>query len=102
MATYDELRTAEEDPVFTRRVRTACLVAADIIRLEATSVGNHANRLLWAKGVYKDPDSAAPGMIREVLAANRSATLAQIIGASDATIQTAVNAAVDIFATGTA
>jgi hypothetical protein len=31
---------------------------------------------------------------------NRAATSAQITGASDATLQTAVNAAVNVFATG--
>ena len=40
-------------------------------------------------------------MIAPVLAANASFTLAQILGATDSSIQTAVDAAIDIFADGT-
>jgi hypothetical protein len=37
-------------------------------------------------------------MIWAVLAQNSNATLAAILGASDATVQSAVNAAIDVFA----
>lgn len=100
MATYDELLLAAENGTLRNRIRVACVVAAEAIRTELTSVTNHANRLVWAKAVFANPQYEAERMLWAVLAQNRTATLAQITGANDATIQTAVNAAVDVFATG--
>ena len=68
---------------------------------EATGTTNHANRLKWAKKVFGDPVGQGNLMLRAVLAANNAATLSQITGASDSTIQTAVTAAVDVLADGT-
>jgi hypothetical protein len=100
MATYAEILTASENPAITSKIRVACIVAAETIRTEAASVANHANRLLWAKAVFNNPQAEANRMIWAVLAQNRAATLAVIIAASDATVQAAVDAAVDVFATG--
>jgi hypothetical protein len=47
-----------------------------------------------------DSDAAARRIMPAVLAQNRAASLAEIVGADDAAVQTAVNAAVDVFATG--
>lgn len=98
MATYDELKDAMENATLQTRMRIACMVAADIIRTEGSGVANHTVRMAWAKATFQDPTSAAASMIRAVVIQNRALTLAQIIGATDAGMQTAVNAAVDSFA----
>lgn len=100
MATLAEIWTLLEDPTLKEKVSAACLIAAEAIRVEDSGTANHANRVKWAKAVLKDPVSAGDDMLKAVLAANNSATLGQITGASDATIQSAVSAAVNIFADG--
>lgn len=100
MATYDELLTAAQDDVLNRKVRVAIIVAAEKIRVEATAVANHANRVLWAKKVLTDPLAPIASMVWSAVVQNRGATLAQITGASDSVVQAAVDAAVDVFANG--
>lgn len=100
MATYAELLTASENDALRQKIRVAVVVAAETIRTELSSVPNNANRLKWAKSVFEGPDAVAQRMIWAVLAQNRAATLAQITGASDTDVQTAVDAAVNVFATG--
>lgn len=99
MATYAELLTASENDALLRKIRVACIVAAEKVRTEAVDVPNHANRLVWAKAVFQDPTAEATRMTWAVLAQNRAFTLAQITGADDATVQSAVDAAVNVFAT---
>lgn len=101
MATYDELLTLASTASGTslqRQIRVAVVVAADVIRAESTGTANHANRLLWARQAMTQPNIEADRMLWAVLAQNRAFTTAQILGASDATVQTAVNAAVDLLA----
>lgn len=98
MATYAELLTAAADGPLNQKVRVACVVAAELVRTESDQVVNHVKRLAWAKEVFVNPRPQAERMIWAIIAQNRAATLAQIIGADDATVQTAVNAAVDVFA----
>lgn len=98
MATYAELLTAYADAPLRDKIRVACVVAAETIRTELASVANHTERLKWALRVFADPAAEADRMAWAVLAQNRSATLAQITGASDASVQTAVDAAVNVFA----
>ena len=100
MATYDELLIASESPILRNKIRVACFVAAEIVRTEVGATLNHTNRIIWAKSVFQNPGTEGDRMLWAVLAQNRSATLAQITGASDATVQTAVLAAIDVFATG--
>ena len=100
MATYAELSSAEQDGTLYTQVLVACWIAANTIMAEVNTTTNHANRLLWAKQVYYDPENTAHRMLRAVLAANQASTLAQIQGATDAQVQTAVTAAVDLFANG--
>lgn len=101
MATLSELAGLLQDPILGAKCKAACLVAAQAIQVEAGATANHANRIKWAKAVFVDPDGWGVKLLRAVLAANASATLAQINAAADSTIQTAVNAAVDTFADGT-
>lgn len=98
MATYTELLQAAENPAITSKVRVACIIAAETVRTEGTGVANHALRLTWAKAVFANPETEAKRMLWAVLAQNRSNTLAAILAATDAQVQTAVDAAVDVFA----
>lgn len=100
MATLSELATLLNDGPLIDKCKAACLVAATAIIAESGATANHANRLLWAKKAFIDPVSQGTLMVRAVLGANASATLVQINSATDASIQTAVNAAVDTVADG--
>ena len=99
MATYAELRTASELPSLLIQVQVACIIASDTVSLEAPATPLHAERLIWAKSVYTDPNAAARRMIWAVLAKNKTATPAQIATVTDANVQTSVDAAVNVFAT---
>jgi hypothetical protein len=100
MATYDELLQAAGNTNLLNKVRVATFVSATNIMTESNATANHVNRMLWAKSVFAEPTLAGSRMMWPVLAQNKAATLAAITGASDATVQTAVDAAVDVFATG--
>ncbi len=101
MATYDELlaiASGQTGEALRKRLRVAVVVAADVIRQEAVNTANHTNRMLWARSALTDPDREASRMLWATLAQNRAFTTAQITNADDATIQTAVAAAVDLLA----
>lgn len=100
MATYTELFGLNNNSDLRNKITVACIVAAETIRTELVTVPNHANRLSWASVVFANPAREAERLTWAVLAQNKTATVAQITAASDATIQTAVDAAVDVFATG--
>lgn len=100
MATYTELFDLMNDSALRNRVSVACLVAAEAVRVEAAGTANHANRLIWAKTTFADARAAGERMLPAILAQNAALTRAQILAAADAALQTAVNAAVDVFATG--
>lgn len=100
MATYAELFEVHSDNDLERRVDMACVIAAETIRNEDGAVANHANRLLWAASVFQNPRAESTRMLWAVLAANKDNTVAQITGATDVQLQTAVDAVVDLFATG--
>lgn len=100
MATYSELLQASESEALRNKVRVACVIAAEAIRTEPANTPNRANRLKWARSVLTTPDGDVRAMLWAVLAQNASLSLAAIVGASDAQVQTAVNAAVDVLAQG--
>lgn len=103
MATYAELltiATTASGAALKDKIKVAAIIACDTIRSEADTVPNHANRLIWAKATLQDPGRAAEQLTWAVLAQNAGATVAQITGASDATVQTAVNSAVNLLAQG--
>lgn len=99
MATYAELITASNNDALNAKIGVACFIAAEKVRTEAATVPNHVNRLKWAKRVFESGVSPV-SMMWAVLAQNSGATLAAITGSTDAQVQTAVDAAVDVFATG--
>ncbi len=98
MATYAELLTASANDALRQKVRVACIIAAETVRSEAEATPNHANRMLWAKSVFMNPEAEGNRMLWAVLAQNKAAALAAILAASDAIVQTNVDAAINVFA----
>jgi hypothetical protein len=74
------------------KIRAAAAIKAVAIAEEATPT---AEELAWAKAYLAGPAAMADQIVHYVVADNAGFTTAQILGASDAAIQTAVNAAVD-------
>jgi hypothetical protein len=100
MATYAELRSLFGDGDLRNKIEVACIIAAEGIRGEDIATPNHTNRLIWAKKAFGSPGSIRDEMLMAILAQNKTLTLVQITGASDAAIQSNVDAAVDVFADG--
>lgn len=101
MATYAELltiATTATGAALKDRIKVATVVACDKIRLESDTTNNHATRLRWAVQALQNPGAAAEQLTWAVLAQNRAFTAAQITGADDATVQTAVDAAINLVA----
>lgn len=101
MATYSELyQLAQQDAALRNRCAVAVVVAAEAIRTEAGATPNHANRLVWAADALARPAYWGERMLWAALAQNRALTVAQIQGATDAGLQTAIQNTIDLFATG--
>lgn len=98
MATYLELISAQADANLTAKVKIATIIAADGVRTESNNTANHYRRLQWAREALRDPVTAGNEMLWAILAQNSAVPLAAILAASDASIQTAVNNAVDLLA----
>ena len=118
MATYleiDELLRVDEPTNLRRRVAVATMVSANAIRLEVDDgTAPVRSRKRFAQELFRSamdrPSSINntqtayafnpifEGVYRAVLIANIGFTKAQIAGASDAAIQNAANAAVDLLA----
>jgi hypothetical protein len=99
MATYVELLQAAEDDTLNKKARVAVIIAADVVRAEAGATANHATRLAWASQALRDPIGEGKRALWCALAQNAGLTSAQLLAASDAALQTAINAAVDLLAT---
>lgn len=100
MATYLELYGLQNNSDLRNKISVAVVIAAEAIRTESDQTANHTNRLVWAKQALENPAAEAQRMTWGVLAQNSTLTVAQITGASDANILTAVQSAVNLFATG--
>lgn len=100
MATYLELFTLFNDSELKNKITVAVSVEAAAIRDELPTTPNHANRLKWAKRALENADGEVEGMLKHLLSINKDADIATIQAASDATIQSGVSNAVDIFADG--
>lgn len=101
MATYPEIldiATGSAGEKLRNQVRVAIVVAADEVRKEAAGSTNRANRMSWARSVLTSPDAAVNQLMWVMLAQNRSRNVAQITGATDAEVQTAVGLAIDLLA----
>lgn len=105
MATYLELYGLQSDAQLASRTAMAVAEAARIINAGedtgapfSQSAPAPANRRVWAAHASRNTRAMAEAMLSVVLMANKTFTVAQIQGATDAALQTAVNAAVDLFA----
>jgi hypothetical protein len=79
------------------RVQAAIVIACEAIRSEALTTANHAARVQWARLALADPAAYAAVVLRGVLAQNPTISPTQATGVSDPTLQTAVNAAINLF-----
>ena len=98
MATYTELFDLRVNSSLRNRIAVAVTIAARAVMLEAVDVPNHANRYKWAATAFSNPEGQADRFLWAALAANATATVAQITGATDAMLLSAVTAAVDLIA----
>lgn len=98
MATYLELKALESDQNLINKVEVAIWSAINTIAGESTGTANHAARVTWAQRAASGTADMARTALRLVLAANSSLTPVQMQAASDAAIQTAVNATIVVLA----
>ena len=92
MATYNELRSLFGEGSLRNRVEVALCMKVHAILQEATP---SAERLAWARTTLSNSYGEADSLLKYALAANAALTTAQLLGASDAALLTAVGAAVD-------
>ncbi|MEE8207351.1 MAG: hypothetical protein V3T88_00125 [Nitrosomonadaceae bacterium] len=90
MATYTELRDLFNDGDLTNKVAVALIIAVNDLLLGTPDAADR----LYAARVFANPQSEARAVLMAVLAGNSSATVVQITGATDAAIQTKVDAVV--------
>lgn len=90
MATYQELFDLRANSALRNKVAVACVKKAQTLLDQATPTANETS---WASSTLTDPIKQADKIYSYVLSANSSATVAQITAATDATIQTNVDAA---------
>ena len=100
MATYQELFDLRRNQVLLDKITVAIIVAAETIYAEDGGTVNHANRIIWAREASIKPRRMGEVFMSAVLAANKAATVTNIIGVSDAAIQTNVEDVIDNFADG--
>lgn len=96
MATYVELHDLYNNSVLQHRIEVAIAVASESIRSEVDTTPNHAARVAWAKAALFNLQSEARRCMLIALAQNKANTTTQITNASDATLQTAVDSAVNL------
>ena len=95
MATYSELAGLQSESGFNdfrEKVAVACVIKAQSLLDLSTPT---ANQVDWAKATLSRPANAADSVLWYIVAANSSATVAQILAATDNAIQTNINSAVD-------
>lgn len=88
MATYAELRGFFNNADLKNKISVACVIAAYSMISQGTPT---INQKKFADVVFKNPDDIAEKVMMAVIAANSSATIAQINNASDAAILSNVN-----------
>lgn len=101
MATYEELYTVWQNSGLRHKVAVAIAIAADTVRTDGTPPANQADRVVWARKVFSDPMSFVTPVMWALIAINKDASLANLLNATDAQIQAAVDAVVDHFSPGT-
>jgi hypothetical protein len=89
MATLTELEALLEDATLLAKIRAAVCIAAESMLAGTPTAADRK----WAKAVFFDPSIEAKKCLRYIIGKNSAATVAQITGATDNTIQTQVNEA---------
>ena len=97
MASYTDLFGLRSDSVLINRIAVAVTIKAQVYVDGATPT---ADELTWASRVLNTPRPEAEKLLHYLVAKNNTATIAQITGSSDATLQTAVDGAVDALVSG--
>ena len=92
MATYAELKSLQGTGPLSDLVEVAVWVKATGIIGEASP---SAGRLAWAESALVSSAVEASKLVPYLLAANKALTAGQILSAADATVQAAVDAAVN-------
>lgn len=92
MATYAELFGIQNDATLRNKIGVAVTIKAQALIDLASPT---ANQVAWAANTLSDPTKMMQKIMPYVLAANKSATQAQILAATDSAVQTNVDAAVD-------
>ena len=95
MATYLELHniaTSGSGSELRTKILVAITVKANAL---VESVGPAAAQLDFARSALRDPKAYEQIVMNTVLSANKDATVPQITGATDATVQAAVDGVVD-------
>ncbi len=95
MATLSELSGLYNDGELIKKISAAAVIKAQDI-LSNVGTATAADKA-WAARAFSDPSREAHRLIKAVLAANSTATVAQIQAAADTAIQTNVNAAARLF-----
>lgn len=92
MATYAELYDLRSDSALRNKVAVAVAVKAQALLDLASPT---AGQVAWAKAAIDAPIAKADSLLNYVLAKNKAASTSQILAATDAAIQSNVDAAVD-------
>lgn len=87
MATLEELYGIRHDSTLLNKIKQALIHKAETVISESGVTTNHANRVILAKRILKDVELEYEPFVRAIIATNKAATIAQITGAADATIE---------------
>ena len=98
MATLTEIYNLWNESALQNKITQAALVVAYNVLAEAISVTNHTNRVKWAVAVTGNPQHWGTILMRVMLAKHNALSIAQITGATDATLLSAVEGVVNVFA----
>lgn len=90
MASCTEIRALFSNDELRNRITVATVIASNAA-LAGTPT---AAQQKFANWVFSNPDQAGSRVLMAVLAANNTFTAAQITGATDATLQSAVNSVI--------
>ena len=91
MAAYSELYAQRDNDDLRQRIEVALTLKAQAYLDDANPT---QEQRAWAKQIFQDGHSESIRMLKYLLAKNKSSTIAQIIGASDA----ALSAQIDVVA----
>lgn len=98
MALYADLQTVRADAVFNRRVQEAMLIAARNVLITGGDDAESPKRR-FARGVIQNKQSYTEQMVDMLIAEFNAQTTAAILAATDATLQTEVDAVFPSLAT---